>query len=517
MNLRITLLAFLCLCATAILRAERVDMLKAGAKANGKALNTKLINSTIDRLNRGGGGTLFFPAGTYLTGSIHLKSNITLELEAGATLLFSDNFDDYLPFVEVRHEGVMMKSFQPLIYAVDAENITIKGEGTLDGQGKKWWMEFFRVMIDLKDNGMRDINKYQPMWDVQNDTTAIYAETNKDYVSTLQRRFFRPPFIQPVRCKKVKIEGVKIVNSPFWTINPAFCDNVTVHGVTIYNPSKDPKGPNTDGINPSSCRNVRISDCFISVGDDCITIKSGRDADGRKYGKACENITITNCVMLSGHGGVVIGSEMSGGVRRVTISNCVFDGTDSGIRLKSSRGRGGVVEELRVDNIVMKNIQRNAFIFDLFYDKESKVEPVSERTPVFRNIHLSNITGSDIKQIGYIKGIEEMPVQGLSFSNINMKAEVGFIVDIAEDIRFDNVDFSSQTGSPWQFSKCKQIVLNNVRSKYPVNQQPIVTFEDVDNAIINNCFQMTPVKDFYKANNSHIIEGHNYWKKESFK
>lgn len=214
-----------------------------------------------------------------------------------------------------------------------------------------------------------------------------------------------------------------------------FCDNVTVHGVTIYNPSKDPKGPNTDGINPSSCRNVRISDCFISVGDDCITIKSGRDADGRKYGKACENITITNCVMLSGHGGVVIGSEMSGGVRRVTISNCVFDGTDSGIRLKSSRGRGGVVEELRVDNIVMKNIQRNAFIFDLFYDKESKVEPVSERTPVFRNIHLSNITGSDIKQIGYIKGIEEMPVQGLSFSNINMKAEVGFIVDIAEDIR----------------------------------------------------------------------------------
>ena len=486
MNLRITLLAFLCLCATAILRAERVDMLKAGAKANGKALNTKLINSTIDRLNRGGGGTLFFPAGTYLTGSIHLKSNITLELEAGATLLFSDNFDDYLPFVEVRHEGVMMKSFQPLIYAVDAENITIKGEGTLDGQGKKWWMEFFRVMIDLKDNGMRDINKYQPMWDAQNDTTAIYAETNKDYVSTLQRRFFRPPFIQPVRCKKVKIEGVKIVNSPFWTINPAFCDNVTVHGVTIYNPSKDPKGPNTDGINPSSCRNVRISDCFISVGDDCITIKSGRDADGRKYGKACENITITNCVMLSGHGGVVIGSEMSGGVRRVTISNCVFDGTDSGIRLKSSRGRGGVVEELRVDNIVMKNIQRNAFIFDLFYDKESKVEPVSERTPVFRNIHLSNITGSDIKQIGYIKGIEEMPVQGLSFSNINMKAEVGFIVDIAEDIRFDNVDFSSQTGSPWQFSKCKQIVLNNVRSKYPVNQHPIVTFEDVDNAIINN-------------------------------
>jgi len=348
----------------------------------------------------------------------------------------------------------------------------------------------------------------------------MWVEANKNleisdyYKPSLERRMFRPPFIQFYECTNVLIENVKIINSPFWTINPAFCDNVTVHGVTINNPSKDPKGPNTDGINPSSCRNVRISDCFISVGDDCITIKSGRDADGRKYGRVCENITITNCVMLSGHGGVVIGSEMSGGVRRVTISNCVFDGTDSGIRLKSSRGRGGVVEELRVDNIVMKNIQRNAFIFDLFYDKESKVEPVSERTPVFRNIHLSNITGSDIKQIGYIKGIEEMPVQGLSFSNMNMKAEIGFIVDLAEDIRFDNVDFSSQIGSPWQFSRCKQILLNNVRSKYPVAQQAIVTFEDVDNALINDCFQMIPVKEFYKAGNSHIIEGNNYWKNE---
>lgn len=253
---------------------------------------------------------------------------------------------------------------------------------------------------------MPALNKLQRMWEEANEDLEI----SDYYKPSLERRMFRPPFIQFYECNNVLIENVKIVNSPFWTINPAFCDNVTVHGVTIYNPSKDPKGPNTDGINPSSCRNVRISDCFISVGDDCITIKSGRDADGRKYGKACENITITNCVMLSGHGGVVIGSEMSGGVRRVTISNCVFDGTDSGIRLKSSRGRGGVVEELRVDNIVMKNIQRNAFIFDLFYDKESKVEPVSERTPVFRNIHLSNITGSDIKQIGYIKGIEEMPV-----------------------------------------------------------------------------------------------------------
>ena len=170
-------------------------MQQAGADVQGRKLNTALINSTIDRLNAHGGGTLFFPAGTYLTGSIHMKSNITLELEAGATLKFSENFDDFLPYVEVRHEGIMMKSFQPLIYAVDAENITIKGEGTLDGQGKAWWTEFFRVLVDLRDNGKRNINKYQPMFEKENDLKALYAETNEDWHGTLDRRFFRPPFI----------------------------------------------------------------------------------------------------------------------------------------------------------------------------------------------------------------------------------------------------------------------------------------------------------------------------------
>lgn len=506
---------FICvvgLILTATIWSRAFDMKQLGADARGMESCTRLINQTIEKAFSEGGGILYFPAGTYLTATIHMKSNITLHLESGAILRFSDHFEDYLPFVTVRWEGTVMNTLSPLIYAKGADNLTITGRGTLDGNGFKWWTWEKETRELIKKNGgkLPSLDKLQRMWVEANKNLEI----SDYYKPSLERRMFRPPFIQFYECTNVLIENVKIINSPFWTINPAFCDNVTVHGVTINNPSKDPKGPNTDGINPSSCRNVRISDCFISVGDDCITIKSGRDADGRKYGRACENITITNCVMLSGHGGVVIGSEMSGGVRRVTISNCVFDGTDSGIRLKSSRGRGGVVEELRIDNIVMKNIQRNAFIFDLFYDKESKMEPVSERTPVFRNIHLSNITGSDIKQIGYIKGIEEMPVQGLSFSNMNMKAEIGFIVDLAEDIRFDNVDFSSQIGSPWQFSRCKQILLNNVRSKYPVAQQAIVTFEDVDNALINNCFQMIPVKEFYKADNSHIIEGNNYWKNE---
>ena len=203
--------------------------------------------------------------------------------------------------------------------------------------------------------------------------------------------------------------------------------------------------------------------------------------------------------MLSGHGGVVIGSEMSGGVKRVAISNCVFDGTDAGIRLKASRGRGGVVEDIRVDNIVMKNIGRNAFIFDLFYDKLSKPEPVSERTPVFRNIHLSNITGSDVKQIGYIKGIEEMPVNELSFSNINMEAEKGFNVETATNIRFFNVDFAVSEGPSLTFRESSGITLEGVRSKKPIPGQAVIEVDKAENVQINNCFQIQSVKDFFRV------------------
>lgn len=432
MKLQISAILFLLI--TSVLHAERVDMQKAGANPSGEKLNTELINNTIDQLNANGGGTLFFPAGKYLTGAIKLKSNITIELEAGATLLFSDNFDDYLPFVEMRHEGIVMKSFTPLIYAVDAENITIKGEGKLDGQGKKWWEELFRVLADLKANGKRDINKYQAMWDQANNVDSLYAETNADYISSMQRRFFRPPLIQPIRCKNVKIEGITIVNSPFWTVNPEFCDNVTIDKITIINPPS----PNTDGINPESCRNVHISNCHISVGDDCITLKSGRDLQGRRLNVPNENITITNCTMLAGHGGVVIGSEMSGGVKKVVISNCIFDGTDRGIRIKSTRGRGGVVEDIQVNNIVMRNIKQEAIIMDLLYSK-MPAEPLSGRTPIFRNINISNLTCTDVTIPIKIRGLEESPITDISLTNVNIQAKQDCIFQDCQRVRMSEV------------------------------------------------------------------------------
>ncbi len=434
---RLFLIAMLSLFSGAMAHAERIDMKAAGAKTNGDnaKFNTQLIRNKVKQLEEQGGGTLFFPAGTYPTGPIELKSNMTIELEAGAILKFSDDFDLYLPYIEVRHEGVMMKSFQPLIYARDAENITIKGEGTIDGQGKTWWNEFFNVYIDLRDNGKRTVNKYQTLFDEANDVDAIRAEVNEDWHGTLDRRFFRPPFIQMLYCKNIRIEGIKIINSPFWTINPQFCDNVAVRGVTLINP----KSPNTDGINPESCRNVHISDCHISVGDDCITIKSGRDAQARNIGVPCENITITNCTMMSGHGGVVIGSEMSGGVKRVTISNCVFDGTDRGIRLKSTRGRGGVVEDIRISNIVMNNISKEALVFNLKYSKMPQ-EAFSERTPVFRNVFVSGVSVRDVNTPIKVVGLEEAPITDIVLRDIFIQdAKQSCIFEDYKDVVLDDV------------------------------------------------------------------------------
>src|SRR5690606_26462533 len=302
-----------------------------------------------------GGGTVYFPAGKYLTGPIHLKSNITIFIDAGAELHFSDNFDHYLPMVPSRWEGTEVINFSPLFYAKDVENIAIVGRGLIDGHGKNWWrlseVEVKKLTED--SNWEKEFKRLNP---------SVLAP---DLPGWIERGFLRPPFIQFMNCKNVQIKDIKIQNSPFWTINPQYCDNVTVDGITIDNPPS----PNTDGINPESCRNVRIANSHISVGDDCSTIKSGKDRSGRKVNIPAENYTITNCTMLRGHGGVVIGSEMSGGVKNIAITNCIFDGTDRGIRIKSARGRGGVVEDIRVSNIIMRNIRDQAIVLNTQYAK----------------------------------------------------------------------------------------------------------------------------------------------------
>jgi polygalacturonase len=337
-----------------------------------------------------------------------------------------------------------------LFYAYKAENITITGRGLINGHGKKWWS----FVEGYKNDQPR--SKWQYMFDSLNKNILLPDDPRQ-----MKRGFLRPPFIQPMYCKNVRIEGITIINSPFWTVNPEFCENVTVTGVTINNPPS----PNTDGINPESCKYVHISDCHISVGDDCITIKSGKDIPGRTKAAPAQNYTITNCTMLSGHGGVVIGSEMSGGVKNITISNCIFDGTDRGIRIKTTRGRGSAVEDIRVDNIIMKNIRDQAFVMDMEYSRTEK-EPLSERTPQIKNIRISNVTAY-AKQACYINGLDEMPVQNISFHDVYIEAETGFMIKKAKNIELHYVTVITRQGKGVTVENSTDIVQDNVKTNNP--------------------------------------------------
>lgn len=450
------------------------NVIKYGAKNDSSKLATLAIDQAITAASKAGGGTVYFPAGKYLTGPLHLKSNITILIDAGAELHFSDNFDDYLPMVKSRYEGVDVTSFSPLFYAYKAENISITGRGLINGHGKKWW--------DFVEGYKKD--QARSKWQME------FDKVNKDIMlpddpRQMERGFLRPPFIQPMFCKNVLIEGITIINSPFWTINPEFCENVKVHAVTINNPHS----PNTDGINPESCKNVYISDCNISVGDDCITIKSGKDGPGRRMAIPAENYTITNCTMLSGHGGVVIGSEMSGDVRKITISNCVFDGTDRGIRIKTARGRGGVVEEIRVSNIIMKNIREQGIVLDMQYAKTA-LGPVSERTPRFRNIHFSNITGQ-VNQAGYLNGLEEMPIENISFNDINLDAKTGFSLQYTNKVEFHNVQVNTEMGPSLSAGLVQHITVDGLKSYTPHDHAAIIDLKNVKDLFLYNAF---PVK-----------------------
>lgn len=446
-----------------------------GADPSGRIKCTNIINSLIDSMAMSGGGTLFFPAGTFLTGPVVMKSNITLYLDAGSVIKFSDDFDDYLPMVLSRWEEVRVKNFKSQIYAYQCENIAIRGDGHLDGQGKKWW------------DFMRNINAGQ---NVDSRWQQIFIKENELLLSKNQyikgkNNFLRPPMVTTYECKNVLIEGVSFSNPPFWTIMPAFSDNITITGITIENPGDS---PNTDGIDPSSCRNVHISNCHITVGDDCIVIKSGRDEDGREAGKPTENITITNCTMLKGHGGVVIGSEMSGDVKRISISNCVFEGTDIGIRIKTMRGRGGVVEDVRVSNITMYNIVNEGILITLRY-QPTQTEPLSERTPEVRNVHLSNINIRNAQRPVAIYGLEERTVTQISFNDIRSFSMKGILLENASGISFHDMKMEISEGSPLEVKDSKDISWDLVTVVSPLMDLPYMILANCQDIRITNCFQ----------------------------
>jgi polygalacturonase len=415
--------AIACLLAvTSSLGAAAFNIRDYGAKGDGQTKDTSAFAKAVDTAVKAGGGTVLVPPGRYLTGAIQLQSHTTLELEPGATLLASPDPADYPLHDSVWGTG--RREISPLIYAEKAEDVAIRGRGTIDGQGQNWWRRM----------GWPDRLKVPRDQRTPAELTQLALLANG-----------RPSLIKLVGCRLVSVEGVHLINSPGWTIHPLMCEFVKVDGVTIENPVPS---PNTDGINPESCRNVQIMNSRIDVGDDCVTLKSGINEIGRKVGRPDENITITNCVMLKGHGGVTIGSEMSGGVRNVVVSNCVFQGTDVGIRVKSQRGRGGVVEGFNVSNIVMQDV-RSAFTITTFYmgaDKPTDVFPVNEGTPLFRDFHFSNITARGSRTAGEITGLKEMPVGGFTFSGVHIQAQTGMKITNAKDVTFSESSIEAKDG-----------------------------------------------------------------------
>lgn len=404
-----------------------------GAVGDGQADCRPAFDAAIAACHEAGGGRVVVPAGNWAShGPIHLKSNVNLHLEADATILFSTQPDDYLPVVLTRFEGNDLMNYSPLIYAYEQENIAITGSGTIDGQAGpgRWWDWKGRWGGGL-DHGWRGGQANQ-----QDDSNAL-RQMAEDEVPMRERVFgqghyLRPNFVQPYRCKNVLIEGITLVNSPMWIIHPVLCENVTVRDVTVNS-----HGPNNDGCDPESCRNVLIDGCRFDTGDDCIAIKSGRNADGRRLATPSENIIIRNCEMKDGHGGVVLGSEMSGGIRNVFAEDCRMDSPhlERAVRLKSNSMRGGFLENLYVRNIQVGQVSDAAIRINLLYDKDR-----GEHFPLVRNIHIENMTVGKCKYALYLMGLEDQPIQNVVIENcIFRNAKKPSIVDNVDRVTLSGV------------------------------------------------------------------------------
>jgi len=448
-----------------------VNVRDFGAVGDGESYDTEAIQSAIDACHEHGGGTVYFPAGYFVTGSIFLRSHITLHLDAGAALLGSQRASDYA-LIRSRWEGSEQETHAPLIGGRDLTNIAVTGRGTIDGRGAGWWLS--------------------------------HREGTLDYP--------RPRLVSFADCANVRVEGVTLTNSPSWTLHPVRCQNVAVDNVTILNPADS---PNTDGINPDSCTNVRISNCHVDVGDDCIALKSGTEAEAPEKLAPCQNILITNCTLAHGHGGVVIGSEMSGGVRNVVISNCVFTGTDRGLRLKSRRGRGGVVEGIRMSNVVMTDVLC-PITMNLYYHigargnemvSHKRPQPVTAGTPRFRRIHLSHVTANEVKvAAAFLFGLAEMPVEDIVLSDVHIsmspRAEAGY-ADMADDLepmrrtglfvrharglRLHQVEVTGQLGPALRLANCTEVEISAVATRTSSADTPMMHLTDVGDAFVHGC------------------------------
>ncbi len=406
-----------------------------GAKPHNEAEPChEAINQAITACSLAGGGTVVVPKGTFFTGPITLKSNVNLHVSEGATLKFSTDQSLYFPGVITRWEGIDCYNARPLIYAYGETNIAITGKGTIDGQGSKeaWWPMCGAPRYGWKEGMVAQRNGGR-------ERLLMYGETNTPIYKRIMtpEDGMRPQLINLYSCNTVLIEDVTLLNSPFWVIHPLFCESLIVRGVNIFN-----RGPNGDGCDPESCKNVLIENCVFDTGDDCIAIKSGRNNDGRKWNIPSENIIVRGCQMKNGHGGVVIGSEISGGYRNLFVENCEMDSPelDRVIRIKTSTCRGGVIENVFVRNVTVGQCREAVLRINLQYENRENCQ--RGFIPTVRNVHLKNVTCQKSQLGVLIIGLEDPSlVNNISVedSHFNNVAKDGNDIKSAKDVTFKNL------------------------------------------------------------------------------
>ena len=443
-----------------VIPAYTVNLKKFGAVGDGVTLNTKAFEKAIAALSKKGGGHLVVPAGVWLTGPIVLKSNIDLHLEVGAVIQFSGDEALY-PVIKTSFEGLDTRRCQSPLSANGAENISITGKGVIDGNGQFWRPVKKGKMTDgqwkevlSRPGGVESKKGYwvpnQAYADAEKSANMNVPKATTDEEWNRIKRFLRPVMVSLVNCKNVLLQGVIFQNSPAWNLHPLMCENIILDDVLARNPFYAQNG---DALDLESCKNALIVNSKFDAGDDGICIKSGKDKDGRLRGRPCENVVVDGCTVFAGHGGFVVGSEMSGGVKNILVENCQFLGTDVGLRFKSTRGRGGIVENIFIDNISMTDIKTDAITFNMYYGGKSVAEmladgdnpdnvtkqPVTEETPIFRNIDIKNIVCNGAGRAMEFNGLPEMPINGIRLQNINIIAKSDAVFNNCQNIKQRNV------------------------------------------------------------------------------
>ncbi|MVM28913.1 glycoside hydrolase family 28 protein [Spirosoma sp. HMF4905] len=466
---------------TPTFRKDTLLISKFGAVADGLTLSTAAFTKAIEQCNRNGGGVVLVPRGLWLTGSIALKNNVNLHLAKGALVQFTNQRDAY-PLVNTTWEGEDAVRNQAPISGTDLENIAITGEGILDGAGDAWRMvKKSKLTADqwkklVASGGV--VNDKQDSWypsaqSLKGATMTVKAGQDHSYYEDI-KDFLRPNMLSLTRCKRILLEGVTFQNSPAWCLHPLLCENITLRNVTAKNPWYAQNG---DGLDLESCRNGLVENCLFDVGDDGICIKSGRDEQGRKRGVPTENIIVRNCRVYHAHGGFVIGSEMSGGVKNLYVSNCTFMGTDVGLRFKTARGRGGIVENIFVDGIDMTDIAGEAILFDMYYAAKDPVpqqgesnelptipaQPLSEATPQFRSFQIRNVTCKGAETGIMIRGLPEMAVKDILIENAVLQSRKGLVCIEADNIRLKNVTLISPAKTLMQIQNSHNLTFDNIR------------------------------------------------------